>query len=783
MQIGKTIKRIAAASTAALMLGATLGGALAAAKLADYPAPFIKSGVLDNTVFVVGKTAATSDVMGAIDLAAALQAEAVSKQAVSVGTSVAPSIEDGVKIEKSGNHFLLNDDIENVQDTGLDETDMDMLAKGIFEDNQGDNKGDTEYTQDLTFQDGAGVVSLQQPDDMKGGIYMEFPKSNAVYSYTLEFDQTVDYNEDDVTGDLVGTTLDIQGNTYTVTEASLDGTDALDKLKLVAGDSTLWLVQDQPYTVGSHTVTVVDVAEATGDDDASCGINVDGTTVWVDKDSTEEIAGLSVGVLDVKAVHSKDFDQDTCELSLGSNEVVLESGSPVEVNGAEIDGSEVTFDSTGAGSDGAWDGFTVTFEEGGMDSAPHDDDIFLTEGQAWTDPVFGNFKVAFAGMTADYETLRFESSGEDATFTFTNNDGKEVELPFHWTSGTEPFLGTDDTERLLLPGEQSGLEAEGTMLLYTTQGGEVHVLEITNLVCDTAENKTTIRDLTYGTEYKDKELANDCGSAEDITLGSLGTINLNLDDNLVGYTASATKGNGEPESKYEGNFTFSNDTVFFTEKEGDETSPVTVKFDAVYDSGDDESIELNATSGITLNINNDEGDDDVQWGASAKGTLGKVDSKDDQWVEFMHPEEDAYANVFVAPLKSEVVGGGSSGSVTADKVNPFSVGLAALDEDAEGMTKNMIVVGGTCVNTIAAELLGNPTNCVEGFEAGKATLKFFDRKGKAALLVAGYDAQDTLNAAYVLAQHGKKYAEEFKTLNDEVTLVVTDMEKVVFNTA
>ena len=90
MQIGKTVRRIAAAGTAALMLGATLGGALAANTLAGYPTPFIKSGVLDNTVFVVGKTAATSDVMGAIDLAAALQAEAVSKQTVSTGTSVAP---------------------------------------------------------------------------------------------------------------------------------------------------------------------------------------------------------------------------------------------------------------------------------------------------------------------------------------------------------------------------------------------------------------------------------------------------------------------------------------------------------------------------------------------------------------------------------------------------------------------------------------------------------------------------------------------------------------------
>jgi hypothetical protein len=46
--------------------------------------------------------------------------------------------------------------------------------------------------------------------------------------------------------------------------------------------------------------------------------------------------------LDVKAVHSKDYDQDTCELSLGSSELVLTDGDVVTVNGEDIDGSEVT---------------------------------------------------------------------------------------------------------------------------------------------------------------------------------------------------------------------------------------------------------------------------------------------------------------------------------------------------------------------------------------------------------------------------------------------------------
>ncbi|MBT7440417.1 hypothetical protein HN789_04195, partial [archaeon] len=69
------------------MLGATILGATAATwDLMDYPAPFVADGQLDDTVLVVGAAAQTADVLGAIDIAAALQAAAVSQTAVEVST-------------------------------------------------------------------------------------------------------------------------------------------------------------------------------------------------------------------------------------------------------------------------------------------------------------------------------------------------------------------------------------------------------------------------------------------------------------------------------------------------------------------------------------------------------------------------------------------------------------------------------------------------------------------------------------------------------------------------
>ncbi len=93
----------------------------------------------------------------------------------------------------------------------------------------------------------------------------------------------------------------------------------------------------------------------------------------------------------------------------------------------------------------------------------------------------------------------------------------------------------------------------------------------------------------------------------------------------------------------------------------------------------------------------------------------------------------------------------ASGSVTTDKVNPIGVDFGVLDSNAPAAgSANLIVVGGPCVNTVAARLAGNPANCVEGFVEGEAKLSMFDDSGKVALLVAGYSAADTQGATRAL---------------------------------
>lgn len=105
----------------------------------------------------------------------------------------------------------------------------------------------------------------------------------------------------------------------------------------------------------------------------------------------------------------------------------------------------------------------------------------------------------------------------------------------------------------------------------------------------------------------------------------------------------------------------------------------------------------------------------------------------------------------VTHLQTYLSGGETLGSVSVKDSEVSSVS-----------DKNLIVVGGSCVNTVSAQLLGvNYPSC--GVDFNRATgigsnqfliQTFAESGGRVATLVAGYNAQDTTNAVAYLADHG-----------------------------
>jgi hypothetical protein len=106
--------------------------------------------------------------------------------------------------------------------------------------------------------------------------------------------------------------------------------------------------------------------------------------------------------------------------------------------------------------------------------------------------------------------------------------------------------------------------------------------------------------------------------------------------------------------------------------------------------------------------------------------------------------------------------------VAAPSVSAASSAAIKIVKDSEAdsvMDKNLIVIGGSCINTVAATLLGKSAPvCGEEFTAlttvGKdhyliETLNSPKAgSGKIALLIAGYEAADTTNAVKSVVDNG-----------------------------
>ena len=149
------------------------------------------------------------------------------------------------------------------------------------------------------------------------------------------------------------------------------------------------------------------------------------------------------------------------------------------------------------------------------------------------------------------------------------------------------------------------------------------------------------------------------------------------------------------------------------------------------------------------------------------GTYVLFDSSDtnQDFASLTYPKTPMYADVYVAESSASVLGG-SSGNGNVAELGSVAV---ADSEVSSVATKNLVVVGGSCVNSVAADLLGAAA-CNADFTAktsvaaGSFLIQTFSRTGgKVATLVAGYNAGDTTNAAKAFTTQaidttvGKKY--------------------------
>ncbi|MBW2991282.1 hypothetical protein KY348_06290 [Candidatus Woesearchaeota archaeon] len=837
MNIRKTVKKIAALVAGTTMVGATIMGAMAL-DLSDYPAPFVSGGVFDGKI-VVGANAATSDVVGAIDLAASLQAEATSVSEINIPGAAGTATVTGDSAEfKTGSDIVrIGEEIGSTANDGVKQTftanDLEALKSGVFDTGES-SKPVKQY---LKFGDTNATVEYEQNDDDITADFLKFPDGEDMFEYHLEFTEgaVADIESGGALQDIESEVLTILGAPFTIVDADLDAGNQID-LTLLGGEvaDTLRDGETKTYTIKGvdYEVTAVFIAS----DDQSAKLSVNGMlTKELEEGETDVLgADVTVGVQEILTNQREGI----VEFYLGANKLEMTDSDytngayaeeSVKVGGERIDNAWLDIKATNSTAD---DEITLNYIKYKVEA---DDDIWVPAGKGLKEfleepeaMLTGTWDVLYAGLMETGVTtikidavsdhsydMEFENvngdmydfpllTNKDGTFKYGDDDDDIVFIEPYTATVTgldnETFISDDDyfvvsdsatslTSDTVVTSimRYKSLSSGDNTVTFQDTAGDTVVVSYTGIPGAGATGELIVggasHDFWVGNESttasEDYALAVDLDSSGAVDSGEVFLVTRGgaiIDLGTQTFSLGAAKDNlTNPETALEANTVINITTPTDNFDESDDTGTNWI------------AIQINETSGneVDLSVTEPglyewEDDEDFDLGMTSYGAFVKHynpsgDEADEVVVEY--PLVQRGAQVFVTAGVVEVNEGtmGASGSVETTDVNPIAVGLAVLDTDAPTVgTENMIVVGGPCANIVAKELMGNPENCAEGFEPGKAVIKLWADKN--AMLVAGYEAQETLGACYVLADY-----EDYALSGTELEVVVADLNTITVN--
>src|SRR3989344_473853 len=275
MRTKRVLKKIAALSTGAAMLGSSITGALALSyTLADYPAPFITNGVVSG-VLAVGQNAAASDTIGQAVLLADLQTKAVSPSGgttVTVSGGVSEDIPLGANISDSNSYTmdveLADDDIDSLLDTAITFQGAEYDTEEFLELNQAGNKISVDTS--LTSSE----------DDYQTDIVLEVQRDAIKYYYA--FSEAIQVNKTTSSDPL---TIKFLGKTLKITDVD-DDTEG--KFTAYVG-SEYFMDSGDSVVVEGKTVKLVRVGSA-----GAIVVDVDGVTETISSGSTKTVNEIEI---------------------------------------------------------------------------------------------------------------------------------------------------------------------------------------------------------------------------------------------------------------------------------------------------------------------------------------------------------------------------------------------------------------------------------------------------------------------------------------------------------
>ncbi len=842
MKLRTAVKRIMALGTGATMVGATIVGAMGAADLAQYPAPFVSNGMF-NAYIVLGENGQTTDVLGAVEIATSLQVASRTSRTVSGSSGSNVQISQGSKLESGSQPLRLGLNFTGLGRTTLTKSDLDVLKDTAFQDQQG-----TAYTAQMKINLPASYVSYGRSTPSSAQsvdqptLHVNFDTGTPQYTLVIDFPTVVDPTN------LTNEVVSVFGKEYTTGASASEMTATKVTLFSSAVDQTFTAGQESVVDVNGQKVTVRVIGVNTQATIPTATISVNGETESLTRGQTKTLGGQRVYVRDVQA-YTQPVGGGGARLFIGSEKLVLQDGSNVQagVDAKSIDGTNVTI----TNSNGKISRIAI-----GVRQRDHDTKYgALLEGQEFVDPVFKTFKWVFAkpGANPDLSDagkahVVLSPSEDRLNLKFKNKGGQQYAIDIAKGNGTDAtgnaggasllMRANGDATRNLVTAASAAVNRNDYFVIGSGNNEYQRVLKLNSLRNTSSEKSITVQDVSTGGSSQDWSWNADSAagtmtydgntysftvvmtSSNDGSITSASTTNQIYTDNdnliilpsnnaahsgdVLNSTGSLSRTGGGYDMTNVSvmNITIQERTGFSSGSKADDYGALNFYYaytngrtgqdiflatDPVYtrtasnggalsggDLGGAFSLNLESTGSSSYDKS-----DVTPW-----GTYIKYNSdSNSQMVELYMPSEQSSYNVFVAPVASQVTAvGGSEGATVVYDTNPINVGAAVLPSEVGDIaSQNTIVVGGPCVNSAAAKLMGNPVNCAEGFEDGKGVLRLFQQPtGKVSLLVAGYSAADSRRAARVLAQYSTYQASgKLQGTNVEISGVKADFTDTV----
>lgn len=775
----KILRKVAAVATGVGMLGMTLTGALAV-DLGSYPKPFDGA----NTIFVIG-SGSTEDNAAVADIALGLPTtQTTGTTTTAGGHEHNKDIPVGLEVNSTAEGFGATedaDDIEGFLDTTI------RIKIGSVDDNYdvrdeirlSSTSGDLNGKVPLTVETG---LSYNQDEDWKDRVFVPMTQGSWGYYYVYETTlKTGNYisnstNEEPIQLEFLGKLFQIEG-TSSVSTTNKIVVNVGQKFHLHAGETVV---------VDGKEVTLVQTSDR-GTAGAAT-VSVDGVTEVINGDSDETVNGLEVRIEDVSDDVGIEFDSAT--MYVGEKARATFADGEAFIGEDEDDPAWV------------WDLSDLTGSAPIIGIAwnlnlndPDEDDNPLYEH-----PLFEEESIC---LPFDYACIVFEGLKIDDYRDYEIDTGLSEDLWYNTTS-VDSSLAADLASKKVLQIKARGARDKGikvskdwdtpttrtttdTVLLYVNETGGLEgyrkvengnknvrfgkiaapAVGTTGGLGGPLRAGSTYTTDTIQIDYKDTQLnmevfwrgnGSEASSSGAFSYAPNGTI---LSGTII------VNGGTEPSGTIR---RYGNLSIYFETDEGlyesttgknvinylgHSDSDSVVAYDVVY--GNFKSVGSVNGGLVSASDYDITGYDEDLRMPNGIIILDPDAHKTRDSFEFRVPADyrEFKANLIV---RSSGARGGASTPTSAE-------GPATLkDTDVTDLTQyNAIVVGGPAINKVAADLLGLPFPTYGGsgnlgFGEGEAIIQLKKNGANYALVVAGYEADDTKRAGKALLNYA-----DFKT--------------------